>query len=132
MTQFSGAATLLDVRRDEDYDAGQAVQRYLQLPEVKVDTHYFGISHSFSCQGLECTWCYIFAICIFAICMFAIGWSAPPVQDALGVPQEVEFVSCSNKVGEAMGPDVMRSVLHLLPDVVEAMPLLLYQGGCCL
>lgn len=51
-----------------------------------------------------------------------------PPQAALGVAEDVDFTSCSAQVAESMGPDVMRSVLHLLPDIVEAMPVLLYQG----
>jgi vitellogenic carboxypeptidase-like protein len=40
----------------------------------------------------------------------------------------LEFQSCSDAVGEALGADVMRSVKALLPDLLAAYPLLLYQG----
>lgn len=39
------------------------------------------------------------------------------------------YEACSAVVGEALGPDVMKSVKRLLPDLLEAYPLLLYQGG---
>jgi hypothetical protein len=50
------------------------------------------------------------------------------VQEVLGVPKDIVYESCSNKVGEALGPDVMKSVKHLIPDILAALPLLLYQG----
>lgn len=63
----------------------------------------------------------------------------PEVKEALGVDRRTQYVSCSPAVAEAMGPDVMRSVKHLLPDILERLPVLLYQvisrgtrreGGC--
>jgi hypothetical protein len=54
----------------------------------------------------------------------------PCPQAALGVAPGLEFQSCSDAVGEALGADVMRSVKALLPDLLAAYPLLLYQGGC--
>ena len=50
-------------------------------------------------------------------------------QEALGVPGHVMFEECSGEVGDALGPDVMKSVKHLIPDVLASLPLLLYQGG---
>lgn len=44
------------------------------------------------------------------------------------MPKDIVYESCSNKVGEALGPDVMKSVKHLIPDILAALPLLLYQG----
>ncbi|KAK9811811.1 hypothetical protein WJX72_010540 [[Myrmecia] bisecta] len=78
-----GLATLLDMRRARDYDADQAVDRYLNLAEVK---------------------------------------------DALGVSKDLVFEGCSEHVGQVLGPDVMRSVAFLLPDLLANMPVLLYQG----
>ncbi|KAK9907324.1 hypothetical protein WJX75_001489 [Coccomyxa subellipsoidea] len=52
----------------------------------------------------------------------------PEVKEVLGVPKDIVYESCSNKVGEALGPDVMKSVKHLIPDILAALPLLLYQG----
>lgn len=41
----------------------------------------------------------------------------------------VHYVACSEAVADALGPDVMRSVRHLVPDLLAAYPLLLYQGA---
>lgn len=49
-------------------------------------------------------------------------------QEALGVPKHIVYESCSEKVGNALGPDVMKSVKHLIPDILAALPMLLYQG----
>ncbi len=49
-------------------------------------------------------------------------------QEILGVPKDIVYESCSDKVGDALGPDVMKSVKHLIPDILAALPLLLYQG----
>lgn len=38
------------------------------------------------------------------------------------------FTSCSEKVAAALGPDVMKTVKPLIPDLLNAMPVLLYQG----
>lgn len=50
------------------------------------------------------------------------------LQKVLGVPEDMVFESCSEEVGEALGPDVMKSVKPLIPDILRSMPLLLYQG----
>ncbi|KAL4855518.1 Serine carboxypeptidase-like 50 [Chlorella vulgaris] len=50
------------------------------------------------------------------------------VQEALGVEPGLRFESCSSEVGDALGADVMKSVRYLLPDLLAAYPLLLYQG----
>ena len=50
------------------------------------------------------------------------------VQSVLGVPEDLVFESCSEKVGEALGPDVMKSVKPLVPDILSSIPVLLYQG----
>lgn len=118
VAQFSGSATLLDVRRDAEYDANQAVQRYLQQSEVKVG----GCAHGHCARVFDCVSCACTPVLAGPFQAHAT------LQAALGVPEDVEFVSCSDEVAVAMGPDVMRSVLHLVPDVVEAMPVLLYQG----
>ncbi len=52
------------------------------------------------------------------------------LQEVLGVPQHIHFESCSEKVGNALGPDVMKSVKPLIPDILSSVPLLLYQGLC--
>lgn len=41
---------------------------------------------------------------------------------------DATFVACSDEVAHAMGPDVMKSVKHLIPDILAHIPLLLYQG----
>lgn len=83
LAEAGGLATLYDLRRQEPYDAEGAVDRYLNLPEVKA---------------------------------------------ALGVPEDITFESCSSAVGAALGEDVMKSIAHLVPDVLRELPLLLYQG----
>lgn len=55
------------------------------------------------------------------------------MQEALGVePVGTRYEACSAAVGSALGPDVMQSVKRLVPDLLEAYPVLLYQGGRCL
>lgn len=39
-----------------------------------------------------------------------------------------KFISCSDKVAAALGPDVMKTVKPLIPDLLAALPVLLYQG----
>lgn len=39
-----------------------------------------------------------------------------------------KFEGCSGRVAEALGPDVMKSVKALIPDLLAALPVLLYQG----
>ena len=60
--------------------------------------------------------------------------TAAPPQEALGVPEPGQrYASCSDAVAAALSGDVMRSVKGLLPDLLAAFPLLLYQGatpGC--
>ena len=31
-------------------------------------------------------------------------------------------------VGRALGPDMMKTVVHLLPDILSRLPLLIYEG----
>jgi carboxypeptidase C (cathepsin A) len=50
------------------------------------------------------------------------------VKEAMGAHPGVKYVSCSKVVGDKMAADTMQSVRHLLPDVLEHMPVLLYQG----
>ncbi|KAK9864784.1 hypothetical protein WJX84_011664 [Apatococcus fuscideae] len=50
------------------------------------------------------------------------------VKEALGAAKHIRFESCSDHIGAILGPDVMKSVLYLLPDVLRSVPLLLYQG----
>jgi vitellogenic carboxypeptidase-like protein len=50
------------------------------------------------------------------------------VKVELGASASITFEGCSEKVGQAMGPDVMKSVKYLMPDLLRAMPVLLYQG----
>ena len=52
------------------------------------------------------------------------------LQKVLGVPEDIHFESCSEKVGNALGPDVMKSVKPLISDILSSVPLLLYQGLC--
>ena len=50
------------------------------------------------------------------------------LQEALGVKPGTNFKGCSERVAEALGPDVMKSVKPLIPDLLAALPVLLYQG----
>lgn len=50
------------------------------------------------------------------------------LQEALQVKPNTKFEGCSSKVAAALGPDIMRSVKHLIPDLLSALPVLLYQG----
>ena len=50
------------------------------------------------------------------------------LQEALQVRPNIKFEGCSSKVAAALGPDVMKSVKHLIPDLLSALPILLYQG----
>eukprot|EP00887_Chlorella_sp_A99_P006994 scaffold2.g6994.t1 len=87
LARAGGVATMLDVRRLEEYDAGKTVDAYFNHPDVK-------------------------ARCV----------------EELGVPPEIKYEACSGPVGEALGPDVMKSVAHLMPDLLAAYDILLFQG----
>lgn len=50
------------------------------------------------------------------------------LQAALRADPDVTFVGCSPEVGDALGPDVMKSVKRLIPDILARVPILLYQG----
>lgn len=50
-------------------------------------------------------------------------------QEALGVPPFLRFESCSERVGKVLGADVMKSVADLVPDLLAALPMLLFQGA---
>lgn len=50
------------------------------------------------------------------------------LQEALNVKPNTTFVGCSDKVASVLGPDVMKSVKPLIPDLLAALPVLLYQG----
>lgn len=50
------------------------------------------------------------------------------MQAALGVPEGLHYESCSERVGTVLGRDVMKSVEQLIPDLLGAYPLLLFQG----
>ena len=61
------------------------------------------------------------------------------LQEALHVKPNTKFEGCSSKVAAALGPDVMKSVKYLIPDLLSALPVLLYQGSpdpfmntCCM
>ncbi|GAX77586.1 hypothetical protein CEUSTIGMA_g5030.t1 [Chlamydomonas eustigma] len=50
------------------------------------------------------------------------------VKEAMSAHPDLNYVSCNKVVGEKMAADTMQSVKHLLPDVLEHIPVLLYQG----
>ena len=45
------------------------------------------------------------------------------------MPAGLQYESCSERVGEVLGRDVMKTVAPLIPDLLAAYPLLLFQGG---
>ncbi len=49
------------------------------------------------------------------------------MQEALGAAN-ISFITCSEDVDRVLGPDVMKSVAYLVPDILAHMSLLLYQG----
>eukprot|EP00884_Botryococcus_braunii_P019093 jgi/Botrbrau1/5868/Bobra.0366s0047.1 len=51
----------------------------------------------------------------------------PSVQEALGA-RNITFVACSSDVERVLGPDVMKTVAPLIPEILEHVPLLLFQG----
>lgn len=52
----------------------------------------------------------------------------PLVKDALRADRNTTFVGCDPEVARALAPDVMKSVKHLIPDLLAHLPVLLYQG----
>lgn len=80
----SGAATLLDVRRGEAYDAAKSVDALLNSPAVR-------------------------------------DWMRASTKAA-------DYSSCSAVVERVMAADVMRSCLVLVEDLLDVLPVLLYQG----
>ena len=41
---------------------------------------------------------------------------------------DINFTSCSDVVDRILQPDVMKDVANLVPDLLAALPVLLYQG----
>ncbi|KAK9804643.1 hypothetical protein WJX73_003407 [Symbiochloris irregularis] len=52
----------------------------------------------------------------------------PAVQEALGIDSRPKFEACSAEVDRALGPDVMRSAVDLIPEILQHLPMLFYQG----
>lgn len=50
------------------------------------------------------------------------------IKAALGAKAAVDYRSCSPQVRAAMSRDVMRSVAHLVPDILDSVPCLFFQG----
>lgn len=51
------------------------------------------------------------------------------VKEHLGVVENITFVGCSGKVDKALAADIMKSVVYLVPDLLDNLPILLYQGA---
>ena len=103
LTAASGVGTLLDARRYEDYDAGKAVDQYLNIPEVRaalrVNESLYASSDSSSSSNSSA---------------------------ASSLPYE----ACSAAVAAAMDADVMRSTAGLFRDVLErGVRVLVYVGA---
>lgn len=50
------------------------------------------------------------------------------VKDNINAPRHIEYQSCSKEVDGIMGHDVMKSVAHLVPDLITFSHVMLYQG----
>lgn len=113
LTAASGVGTLLDTRRYEDYDAGKAVDQYLNIPEVRralnvnESLYLKKISDGGKGEGEE-------------------GAATSKTPSSTPTP----YAACSEAVAEAMDADVMRSTARLFPDILEAgIRVLLYEGA---
>ena len=52
------------------------------------------------------------------------------VQAVLGASKPLRFKACSGEVEAALKPDRMKSVVHLVPDLLQAgLPILIYEGA---
>lgn len=52
----------------------------------------------------------------------------PAVKDNINAPRNIVYESCSKEVDRIIGHDVMKSVAHLVPDIIARSHVLLYQG----
>eukprot|EP00878_Enallax_costatus_P025460 GHUV01027238.1.p1 GENE.GHUV01027238.1~~GHUV01027238.1.p1 ORF type:complete len:479 (+),score=118.13 GHUV01027238.1:82-1518(+) len=50
------------------------------------------------------------------------------VKDNINAPRDIVYESCSKTVDKIMGHDVMKSVAHLVPDLIALSHVMLYQG----
>lgn len=99
LSAVSGVGTLLDSRRYEDYDAGNAVDQYLNILQVraalKVNESLYSSNSSSSSSSSSSS----------------------------------NYKACSAAVAAAMDADVMRSTARLFPDILDAgVPVLVYVG----
>ena len=47
----------------------------------------------------------------------------------MGALKSIRFKACSEVVDAALGPDMMKSVVRLIPDILQAgLPILIYEG----
>ena len=52
------------------------------------------------------------------------------LQAVLGASKPLRFKACSGEVEAALKPDRMKSVVHLVPDLLQAsLPILIYEGA---
>lgn len=52
-----------------------------------------------------------------------------PVKEALGVPQDIKYVSCSRVVNQAMTEDIMRNLEVGIPELLaDGIKMLVYVG----
>lgn len=100
LTAASGVGTLLDARRYEDYDAGNAVDQYLNIPAVRAALR---VNESLYVSSAD---------------------ASPPS------PSPLPYHACSAAVAAAMDADVMRSTAALFRDVLDAgVRVLIYVGA---
>jgi vitellogenic carboxypeptidase-like protein len=52
----------------------------------------------------------------------------PEVKANINAPPDLVYAACSKEVDAILGHDVMKSVAHLVPDLLERSHVLLYQG----
>lgn len=50
------------------------------------------------------------------------------VKANINAPADLTYAACSKEVDAIMGHDVMKSVAHLVPDLLDRSHVLLYQG----
>jgi vitellogenic carboxypeptidase-like protein len=115
LTAVSGVGTLLDTRRYEDYDAGKAVDQYLNLPEVRA-----ALSVNESLYGKEKK--------KYKEKKNEKNGGRVEADPPPSLPSP--YAACSDSVALAMDADVMRSTARLFPDILDSgVRVLVYVGA---
>lgn len=110
LSAASGVGTLLDTRRYEDYDAGNAVDQYLNIPEVR---RALGVNES-----------------LYLRKKVDDGGEGRTTSNSSFSYSSTPYAACSEAVAAAMDADVMRSTARLFPDILDAgVRVLVYVGA---